>query len=62
MKDDEEQKKMVILLSEKELKFILALATGMDMSKAMAKYGFSPYKTAYLCMKINMEIGRRHSE
>lgn len=62
MKNDEEQKKMVILLSNKELEFLLALATGMDMSKAMAKYGFSPYKTSYLCMKINMEIGRRHSE
>ena len=62
MKNDEEKKKLAILLSEKELKFLLALATGMDMSKATAKYGFSPYETAYLCMKINMEIGRRHSE
>lgn len=49
-------------LSNKELKLYYLLVSGININRAMAEVGLNSYDTAYLMMKINMEIERREAE
>lgn len=57
-----ENERPKLKLSNPELKLFSLLASGVNINRAMAEVGLNSYDTAYLMMKINMEIERREAE